>query len=299
MIRFSFLAFGFVLAAGSAYAQCNSNPPYPTTCYLADPTYDPERRGNYVPPTCSALGTGYDSQIKAAFDCAHPRVQQDLRKLSAIFVLPQNYPVGTGKSFGMWENPTSQHVARRSYIFLSQNAFGKGLSRAESETQNAVLAATGNSLRVQYQVVPDAGALGLLSVMAHEAAHAKWYRDGVARASCYVNRIRPFWTGVPNRKWVEFADDAGSDHAPASGTRHPKRGLNEGQLHSLYPRFASVFAAISPEEDFVETYKLIALAPTRLTTFQMTTPTGASSNIKSLMTTGRLKTKVDCVLGLL
>jgi hypothetical protein len=299
MLRLGLVAVSFVLVAGSAFAQCSPSPPYPPICDLANPNYDPETTGSgYQPPICFPLSYGSAvTQIRAAFDCAPPRVQQDLRTLSAIFILPYNYWKGADKSFGMWENPADQGNARRSYVFLSPTAFGRNVAQIESQTQNDVLAGTNNKLRVTYTAAPDTTALGLLSVIAHEAAHAKWYRDKVAtnaaKGPCFRNLVGTYWTGVPDRRWVEFAASGGADHKPGSGTTHPNRGLNEAQLHALHRRFASILAAVSPEEDFVETYKLSTLAP-RLNDLSVWTQNRVSDVLVS-MKAGRLKTKVACV----
>jgi hypothetical protein len=159
---------------------------------------------------------------------------------------------------------------------------------------------TGNTLRVTYEVNPagqDLPARGLLSVIAHEAAHAKWYRDSIAQTECFRTRFQPSWNRVPNRAWVVFADDAGSDHAGGSGTKHPKDILTEEQFHTLHRHFASVFGAISPEEDVGEVYKLIAITRD-LTSYKVKT-TNRESDLIDRMMQGVLKNKVECVRSLL
>jgi hypothetical protein len=298
MNRLFLIALAVVLPAGTAFAQCGgTSARYPKVCDLMG-AYDPEKRGKgiYTKPACAAMTSTFEPQIKAAFDCAPQTIKDDLLRLNGIYVLPEGDP---RRPFGIRENPGDQHSDGHSYVFLSRADFGKKLSILEAATQNNVLMETVNSLRVTYEVMPpeqDLPERGLLSVIAHEAAHAKWYRDSIAPTECFRTRFQPSWNRVPNRGWVDFADDAGSDHADGS-TKHPKGTLTEQQFHTLHRHFASVFGAFSPEEDFGEIYKLIAITG-GLISFKVKT-TNSESNLIERMTQGVLKNKVECVRTLL
>jgi hypothetical protein len=310
MYRRLIIAVGCVLAAEAAFAQCPTSTTYPRTCDLAnEPPYDPEARGSaYRKPSPSPCGvpSQYQAQIRAAFDCAPPGIKNDLLLLHTIYVLPESYQRTRGQSFGVWEN-TDQHSEGSSYVFLSRDVFDKSLSVLESAVQNEVQFETGNAQHaLTYTVQPDSNALGLLSVIAHEAAHAKWFRDRVpnhADNDCFEQRFRSSWNRIPTRRWVGFAADGGADHAtgPAGpGTQHPQHGLNEQEIHNLHRHFASVFGSISPEEDFVEVYKLIAVTP-ESNTYSVRTGPGPNqtTDVKARMTQGRLMLKVGCVTSLL
>jgi hypothetical protein len=71
------------------------------------------------------------------------------------------------------------------------------------------------------------------------------------------------------RRWIAFGDDNGNTHRNAgvdflkikSDAASSNDVNTTSRVHAIYNgEFVSLFAAVSPEEDFVETYKYIALA---------------------------------------
>ena len=254
------LALITILMGGPAMAACAtpSGPAYPTICHLA-PGYDPQAQP-YRPPQCSgtAVSFGERAIITGAFDRAHSRVQADMCRLNMIFINPGNI------NFGVRENPADQGTGK--YIMLDARLLSGGagatLASEETQTQNAVLTVLGNTnVTLQYSATPDSGFLGVLAVMAHEMGHVAWYEKNVRAKPCFANNfMTSTWTGsVPNRRWVNFAAVTANDHSIDPDTHPKKRRLTQGKLRKLHDNFVSVFAAVSPEEDYVETYKLSAL----------------------------------------
>jgi hypothetical protein len=252
------LALMVILTSGSAIAACAtpSGPGYPTICYLGG-AYDPQKQP-YQPPQCSGtpVSLGERAVITRAFDLAHSRVQADMCRLNTIFI--------TSSNIGVRENPADQGTGK--YIFLDARLLNGGggatLAAEEAATQNAVLTQLGNTnVTLQYSAAPDNGFLGVLAVMAHEMGHVNWYDKKVGAKPCFVSSfMNPTWTGsVPNRRWVNFAAPTANDHSVDPDTHPKKRRLTPGKVKKLYDNYVSVFAAVSPEEDYVESYKLSAL----------------------------------------
>jgi hypothetical protein len=92
-------------------------------------------------------------------------------------------------------------------------------------------------------------------------AHVNWYDKDVPGKNCFQTAFMGrSWTGaVPTRRWVNFAEPTANDHRADPDTHPKKRKLPPGKVRKLHENFVSVFAAVSPEEDYVETYKLSAL----------------------------------------
>jgi hypothetical protein len=250
MIRGIWIVVGSLIS-GSAFAACAtpSGPAYPQICHLAQP-YNPNARP-YVPPQCTPAGQ--PPIITDAFDRAHSRVQADLCRLDAIFI--------TNYNIGVRENPADQ--GRKSYIFLDSNLLnGATLAAEETALQNSILAAYNlGNIRIQYSAAGDNGYLGVVAVMAHEMGHVNWYAKNVRNQACFQQAFMGrSWTGAtPNRRWVNFAEATANDHRADPDTHPKKKRLPPGKVRKLHQNFVSVFASVSPEEDYVETYKLLAL----------------------------------------
>jgi hypothetical protein len=181
-------------------------------------------------------------------------------KLTTIFINPGNV------NFGVRENPADQGTGKHIIVDarLLNNGAGATLASEETQTQNTVLSVLGNrNVTLQYSASPDNGFLGVLAVMAHETGHVMWYDKSVRGKPCFAsNFMTPSWTGgTPNRRWVDFAAFTPNDHKADPETHPKKKLLTPGKARKLYENFVSVFAAVSPEEDYIETYKLSALLP--------------------------------------
>jgi hypothetical protein len=272
MIKQTLVAALALVLSGSAYAGCTGlqDKRRPASiCYLKqkdDGTqlYNPEARGEgiYKPPECKMpddLNTSLREMIERAFRLAPLILQTDLCELDVIFVNPAKQtpsPPYDNASFGVWENPSDQ--GNGSYIFLAEVDLQRTLKATEEKVQNGFLAAATNPGRsVSYTVTTDSNELGALSIMLHEAAHVKWYADEIFQNPCYVRQFfSPAYNGSPSRRaWINFAEPPGKTRKKQAPT-----GLTKTQLRNIYQQGnASVFAAQSPEEDYVETYKLYGI----------------------------------------
>jgi hypothetical protein len=197
-----------------------------------------------------------------AFRLAPAILQEDLCRLNTIFVNPTKADEVSpydNQSFGVWENPSDQ--GNGSYIFLAQNQLLRTIAAAEADIQTKFLrevGATGRS--VTYAITPNSQELGTLSVMLPEMAHVKWFAERVFENPCYLREIYDlaYQGSRTSRPWVSFAAPPGATRR--GGRQDPRGAINKAQLRTVYQQDnASVFAASSPEEDYVETYKLYGL----------------------------------------
>src|ERR1700744_1983120 len=139
---------------------------------------------------------------------------------------------------------------------------------------------------------PGKVSLGVLGVLAHEIGHIKWHRDNVyAAMSCYYPAfISASWDSTATvagkntlaefiaRKWAPPPPDAlvpgnpPTQHVDHGGGRkvpnpYDSSSLSVADIRKIYDAkgsvftdgFVTAFAATSPEEDFVETYRIVDL----------------------------------------
>jgi hypothetical protein len=256
----------------------------PSVCRL-DPTYNKEAGTGttYAPPTCKQGSplANEKAQIQRAFDIAPEKVKEELCRLNRIFVADRN--------FGLWENPAEpslQGTRKRSYIAIHEDLIkhdpATPMANALDGVENARLwdvflalhpgsdpsSWTGHTTTLSSGT--DTTPFAVLSVLAHELGHIKWYRDNIdSSLACFDAAFsEPAWDrdtlgAFYQRRWTEMADDPGAHHKVSQGTRHPRDipgRSGAAHLRNLYVRgFASLLAAMAPDEDFVEMYKLVIL----------------------------------------
>lgn len=276
--------------------------------------YDPAQYNeDYSPPTCQSTAS-YKTAVQAAFTAAPPGVQAEICKLKKIIV--QTYPTNT-YSWGFWENPyTKPQGQQDSYVGIRSDSFNLTLAQEEDATEKNVLSRT--PLMFAHQSNGSA-ALGLLAVIAHEIGHIIWHRDNVylpnSRLPCYLESF--IGTTSPkswkrdqglNQTLTRSWHPPPSDNAAAGNADYPvKTGPNPirrppatgSKLSDLIKTgFVTPFAAVSPEEDFVETYKLVAVSAGGATTLTLNVSRPDNASIPLLPTDSANPTtrdKVSCV----
>ncbi len=241
---------------------------------------------DYVPPdTSNSPDARYDthkSRIVAAYNLASPSFKQRLCSLDYIFIdlntYPENYPGG----WGFWENPLPSGGRHRQGIpgtkpgdWISRNFIGITKAyldqspdlRSYEQTIADNLVAQG---AVQYSS-KGSEAVALLGVMAHEIGHILWVRDGLEQKVRRCPAFKDSWvtpivrgpnfkkpkdkdpvnpnTSVPHSLDAIIADPSLVDDF--FGQTNPTKNEN---------RWASLFAAQHPVEDFAETYRLHMIA---------------------------------------
>jgi hypothetical protein len=264
----SAIMYGLLVVIAQADGNCVAD----RICWI-DPSWNPETGVN---PPCQTRSNprdqarlrSYDGTLQEAVAMAPSGTYADLCRITRYFVVPRGNSQADGTSWGLWENPANPRYDGRgnAYIAISEEAFGTNYTPYEERLQNLVVRGTAG----QYRASQDTNILSVLSIISHELAHLKWYGyptgPRVSELSCYT-AFDASWTSLPNRSWVPFADKGNSRHRNGRVPQPGKNGnatrpqLTQQEVTQIYEsgEFISVFAAVSPEEDFVETYKALVL----------------------------------------
>ena len=294
-----------VLLTGAAYAQvpCKSSDIKGRVCslatgYLSDPSQNVP--SHYQVAACdpdTPVGNA-DTEVQKAFELAPERIQSDICSLHQIFVFDDAKTPGS--SWGKWEEPTrygTQSYADCgpsgcSFVGIASSVFNSSLGSLEDKTLSRFNIDT--KTVTHKHTVPAPGGrpsfpstrIAVLATLAHEVAHIKFRRDGVRYAPCfYYHFVNLSWDTPPDtvedarqRNWLAFATPYGSNMAvpkPSNATA--------ADVEKIYTSgFATAFASNSPEEDYVETYKLRAILADKAGKLELTgLPSGNNLTVNS------------------
>jgi hypothetical protein len=256
--------------------------------------------------------------LSAAFQLADPDLQTQLCSLEKVFVDRDNRDIQIG--WGFWENPRDQrderNVARqRMYIGLPAELWTDRPSLLDVENRTfASLLPKGRETwegwredRPRYTTSDrNDFSWALLSILAHEMGHIVYVRADLARDSALRACQLATWENLGTRaRFRKFGDETGQhsepfptqlDFAISKGNKPD----SDKALVQIYGVRASLLAAASPDEDFVERYKLSVLARAGLTRLVFEIPrTRTSFNVLSTSrsgASGRRKSGVPCSL---
>ena len=263
----------FCFSVGSATADCAQlgDDIRPRVCPLAtgfNPNADP-----YQPPTCQGNSSDNDKNaVQGAFMLAPPKVKEELCRLKQIFVLG-----GNTTSWGLWENPVRGQTPGgrqpESYVALAADVLATPASpdavlNREDAFVHSVLRGAGGSVRHSSTTTltgDQSRHFAILSVLLHEIGHIKWHRDNIySSLACYYQAFVPRWdeARLPEfrrRTWApSFALDDARGGQP-KGVKQPPGDFTLPEIRDIYDAgFTTAVGAVSPEEDFVEAYKITA-----------------------------------------
>jgi hypothetical protein len=279
-----------------------------------------------------------------AFCAAPDFFKQQLLGLTGIYINPTGCSQGNPNncnipntqvienSWGYRERPNQSRNAGR-YIATSAGLWIQGnpaLSLHDYETKilSQLLRWTGP----QYTAaVPDGPEVSVLAALAHEMGHVFWYDINARMPGQNYNPARfcgghffnNYWQNVNTPpRWRQFGtrqDRHGRgyvqikdiDNAIASGDFSLAGSLlatgSSSREIGIYPAnapWASFFGAISPDEDFVETYKFYVLnqATPNLTSLLLQISDGVTKDIPSDYQQGlkqQLAGKISCIVAAL
>jgi hypothetical protein len=294
----------------------------------------------YHPPGCDKSGelTARQKETLAkAYARAPDYVKAKLCRLTKLFVTHSTD--GAWVSWGFWEG-ADRPPGKGIYVAISERDLGseQSFTDAENKTVDALLGrADGRrsssrlpSLRTSAPAEPD---LAVLGVLTHELGHAlladtnadgtdprhprrqvsgpptsKCFEDAFLGASWDANRFHRNM-----RRWVAFGDQYhNSQKNPDAGhnldrlriaARRGRIDLANDAITNVYrsKEFISFFASVSPEEDFVETYKYKVLADAARNQPIAFRLSGHDVNVLDFLDSGIPAKKVECLrdLGLL
>jgi hypothetical protein len=218
--------------------------------------------------------------------------QAALNSLTATFI--DSDACGTGGpascSWGFYDNFTTG--SKNTYIGLSSSLWSNGgfqFYSSFAQSLNASLMGPGQPSPIkQISIAPstdDTAAMALIAVLAHEMGHIKWWKNAISAINngaqtCQVDGSYQLFAKIGwvnhdahARNWQPFGTErryngrSGSGNSPRGGK--DKDAIagdlnNPGALNSdlttvFNGEWASIFATVTPDEDFVETYTLMTL----------------------------------------
>jgi hypothetical protein len=299
MIRSALRLCGGVIAAfcfACAPAQPNSDisplalaaaaPPPAAACAfshiaMVSATFDPTN-ANDTPVPVGSIPAYAQRDLTTAFNIAPAFFQKQLCGLDGIFVAP------AGDSWGFRNIKDGKR-----YLAVSMSLWRGGAAPSFSAYENGVVHRllngwTGLNHPGKGSEPSDAPAVTILATLAHEYGHILFYDTFVSPrgsapnygAFCGGNFFGDSWQSLPRvaNIWRSYGDIVGAHKSDdvqvqeiLNAAPRPGGPDNRGAgalLRRLYGlngtnapvgRWASFFASFSPDEDFVETFKLFVL----------------------------------------
>jgi hypothetical protein len=254
------------------YGNCAPGP----TCSFQGPR-------NYIGKISAATQSSDAALIIAAYDDAPPFFQDALCRLDHIYVDTDTKNPAKPSVWGMRERiNTDQSNQPRIHIGISK-ALLTDLARQrtpyaayENHLVNALLSPSpmnpSRSLAaLSYAAAPDTAkspqpaAIAVLAILAHEMGHILWWEHDVGASEFPAIS----WTGKSvqhgfHQFGVEDPQNPPQRHPVKADVQYDLRYLGPAKaaadLQTIYGgEWASLFATVAADEDFVETYKLVVM----------------------------------------
>jgi hypothetical protein len=243
---------------------------------MVDPKFDPTNASG-TPTSAGSIPTNVQTDLTNAYNLAPTFFKKQLCALDGIFIAPA--------SSGSWafRNITNG----RKYLALSMSLWSGGSAPAFSAYENIVvqrlLEGWMGPRHPPKHDYSDASAVTVLSALAHEYGHILFYVTLVKpyhnppdfTAFCGGTFFSRSWASLPSdpNLWRNYGDIVGTHATGDVQIQDIKNALPHGNgpdihgagglVDKIYNpamgRWASLFAAFSPDEDFVETFKLFVL----------------------------------------
>jgi hypothetical protein len=256
----------------------------------------------------------FTNDLRDAYCQAAPTFRKQLNDLTNVFITCATpaacVPIGQdifGRSWGYRENATNQSVLQHTYIALSADLWPVTLKQsppAFSQFEYGILdnllmiAPPPDPQPITIVANPDTSTLTVLAALAHEVGHIYWRKLDVSEIDCGGPFSGYSWdhADVP-RQFHRFGEE--QPYANGHGNQPKNRGpdkdnvkqdimSNNGNvyrdLRKIYNgNWASLFATVAPDEDFIETYKLWTLMSAGLSSLQITIPPGSSPPVGDMV----------------
>jgi hypothetical protein len=161
-----------------------------------------------------------------------------------------------------------------SFIGINKDALTKSLAEVADAALNVTLKG-GSKIAPTHRASSANPEYAVLSLFAHEVGHVKWHRDNIySSLLCYwPTFIDESWhrknmEDFRARAWApRFDKPEAPQDAKGAPVEYNKRNLQHahadnltwGEIHKIHNDFATLVGGVSPEEDFVEAYKIVAL----------------------------------------
>jgi hypothetical protein len=275
----------------------------------------------------------YAGDLTKVFNAASPAFRSTLCTLDAVFINAVPCATATDcieQSWGWWQSKRTTPHGR--VVALSADLWRTSYSQYETDILESLLPASGlayaNAQSCSWAGVCqtiDMPTTALLAALAHEVGHIGWYVvvNPLAEPTTFCNGnffggswVAPVHRPPPWRTLLTPAErarlrrtgnwrdahksppqiDQIDNFSPGDPSARP---LIFALLDATQP-WASLFAAMAPDEDFVETYKfeVLTTANPPLTSVTITLPGGGTANLAVNYLAGdkhELGNKVSCV----
>jgi hypothetical protein len=257
-------AVALAASAGAAFAQCASVES--KVCTLKTGWAENTK------PECDGTVPAEAQVVQSAFKLAHPSLQREFCALSKILITD-------GDSFAVWLNPalgqTPNGEPPESFVGVNRDTITKSLAEIEDASLNRTLKGE-SKLAPSHKVSSPNPEYAVLGVLAREVGRVKWHRDNI------YSSLHCYWSAFVDESWYRknmgefmkrawapsFDKPEAREDANKAASEYNKRNLRHSHAENLswsdiqksYNEFATLVGGVSPEEDFVEAYKVVALA---------------------------------------
>lgn len=258
---------------------------------------DPEKMHGPVTPGSSASGTTYSAALADAFDAAPSSFQDQLCGLDAVFVntsgcaAPDDCfdPDPRQNSWALRESKARNPNRGGRYIALSASLWAGGQPMKYRTFETMLLdGLTEWPINIYMPVYADSNdpddtpTMTILAALAHEFGHVYWYDYFDANRNnplydpnnfCSASFFPISWSNRVNAppQWRKFAGKGQDQHSAAvfNLIRDVAKAVRTGDwtppstdldgIYAVPGSWASLFAAFTADEDFIETFKLAVL----------------------------------------
>lgn len=277
-----------------------------------DVTGNPTGTRYREPKSAGSVDPTIRKDLSAAFQLADPDFQAQLCSLEQVFV--DNDHRGIPIGWGFWENPRDQldekNVARqRMYIGLPAELWTARPSLLDVENRTfASLLRRGHGTwekwdaeRPRYTSSDrNDFSWALLSILAHEMGHIVYVKADLARDQSLRACQSRSWESLGRRaRFRDFGDETGRHREPFPtqvdfAVSEDNKPSTDKALAQIYGVRASLLAAASPDEDFVESYRLDVLSRAGLGSLVFEIPR-INTSFNVLSRSGRGRDGAKCV----
>jgi hypothetical protein len=261
---------------GPTVATCDATNPVPflsrvymLTDYVPNPPIH-----NSLPVGMQPVPDPYCTSLTNAYNSALPAVQRQLNNITATFITTCT----VSNCAPEWGLIDRQSNPQNTYVALSSGLWRGGAVPKYSAFEGMVTTRLLGASIPNFSVtpVPDTSDITILAAIAHELGHIKWWQYKVETTACAnpPKGSQPFFADHSwghNRPATPLFQPFGQEwpgNTPAGGVDKDqlKRDLGKTQeyqdLATIYNgEWAGVFGTVSPDEDFVEVYKMALLLP--------------------------------------
>jgi len=290
--------------------------PFLSIAYMLPAGFEPDPNKNQTLPSSNTpVVDPYKTDLGKAYCLAAPPFQQQLLGLTAVYIDQSPCAACVTKSWGLRE----RYHQNQTYVALSSGLWTNGVVPNYSAFEDSVVipALLGAASPITIQANPDTSTMTVLTALVHELGHVKWWQDKVEKKNSCANPppgSPPYfadysWPVHDNAtpKFQYFGKQRHyNPHHPHNGGNQPRNGVDKDtliadlgtpqlnqDLSTIYNgQWASIFATVTPDEDFIETYVLVALIPamaqTQGTYLKVTLPDQSQRDLMSYFNNANL-----------